>query len=397
MKIPREERIRPMRRPTMRKALSAVLGLMIHASACAAKLEVGPTRAIKLPSEAARLARDGDEVAIDARLYRGDVAVWRQNRLTLRGVGGIAHLDAQYAAAENKAIWVLKGADVTVENVDFSRARSTSMNGAGIRFEGTNLTVRNSRFHHNEMGILMGDNPRSQILIEGSEFYENTVDYRRYGRLGHNVYIGGVGRFTLRNSYVHDASIGHNVKSRALENYILYNRITDERNGSSYLIDLPNGGNSYLVGNLLRKNAEADGPVMIAYASEHNRENPRQGLYVASNTGVDDYAGGMFVKNFSVAPAQLFNNLLVGEIQALTGPGEEKNDLILEDARFKNRQAFDYRLLPGSAAIDQGFDPGKAPNGFVLRPEFQYVHPLGIEPRKRIRALDAGAYEFQGR
>ena len=378
-------------------AWAAILSLLLSGPAYAATLQVGPQRVLKLPSEAAKVAKDGDVVAIDAGVYPGDVAIWPQHRLTLRGVGGRAHLDAIGKAAEGKAIWVIKGNDITVENIEFSGARVPDLNGAGIRFEGTHLTIRNSHFHDNEMGILTGVNPLSDILIEGSEFNNNTVDYRRYGRLGHNIYIGNVRRFTLRNSYIHDANIGHNVKSRAKENYILYNRIMDERNGSSYLVDLPDGGNSYIIGNLFRQSENTDNPAMIAFAAEHNRDNPKQTLYVVNNTFVNDRNGGIFVNNHSVAPAILINNLFVGKGMVLVGPGEQKQNLAVEDAGLKNRAAYDYHLLPNSAAIDKGIDPGRSASGFVLRPGFQYVHPLGIEVRRQRGAIDVGAYESGGR
>ncbi len=386
-----------MQRSILAAAWAAILSLLLSGPASAATLQVGPQRALKLPSEAAKVAKDGDIVAIDAGMYSGDVASWPQNRLTLRGVGGRARLDSRGSAAEGKAIWVLKGNDITVENIEFSGARAPDRNGAGIRFEGANLTIRNSHFHDNEMGILTGANPLSDILIEGSEFNNNTVDYRRYGSLGHNIYIGDVRRFTLRNSYIHDASIGHNVKSRARENYILYNRIMDERNGSSYLVDLPDGGNGYLIGNLFHQSANTDNPTMIAFAAEHNQNKPQQLLYVVNNTFVNDRAGGIFVNNHSVAPAILINNLFVGQGTVLAGPGEQKQNLAVEEAGFKNRAAYDYRLLPGSVAIDKGIDPGRTPSGFVLRPGFQYVHPLGIELRRQQGPIDVGAYELGGR
>src|SRR5439155_2299778 len=49
-------------------------------------LTVGPTRALKLPSQAAAQAHDGDLIAIDAGTYMGDVAIWSADNLTLRGV-----------------------------------------------------------------------------------------------------------------------------------------------------------------------------------------------------------------------------------------------------------------------------------------------------------------------
>ncbi|MEQ1602975.1 MAG: right-handed parallel beta-helix repeat-containing protein [Methylophilaceae bacterium] len=375
----------------------SILGFLFTYSACAATLQVGSQRTLKLPSEAAKLAKDGDVVTIDAGVYLGDVAIWPQQRLILRGLGQRVHLDSEGKSAENKAIWVLKGNDITVENIEFSGATASTLNGAGIRFEGTHLTIRHCHFHHNQMGLLTGVNLLSDILIENSEFNDNTVDYQRYGKLGHNIYIGNIRRFTLRNSYIHDASTGHNVKSRAQENYLLYNRISDEHNGSSYLVDLPDGGQAYLIGNLFHQSANAENAAMLAFAAEHNQTEPSQQLYVVNNTFVNDYRGGSFLNNHSIATAVLINNLLLGQATVIVGPNLQKHNLMNVDARLKYPATFDYRLLPASAAIDQGMDPGLAANGFKLRPEFQYRHPLGGEVRPRQGAIDVGAYELSGK
>jgi hypothetical protein len=386
-----------MHRTILPATWATIFVFQLITSAYAATLQVGPSRALKLPSEATRLAKDGDLVTIDAGIYPADVAVWPQHRLILRGVGQRAHLEAQGTAAEDKAVWVLKGNDILVENMEFSGAMATAHNGAGIRFEGTNLTLRNCHFHHNQMGILTGVNPLSDILIENSEFNDNTVDYRRYGKLGHNIYVGNIRRFTLRNSYIHDASTGHNVKSRAQENYLLYNRISDERNGSSYLVDLPDGGQGYLVGNLFHQGVNAENAAMLAFAAEHNQTQPLQQLYIVNNTFVNDYPGGSFLNNHSIATAVLINNLLLGKATVIIGPNVQKQNLMNVDARLKNPAAYDYQLLPGSATIDQGADPGLAANGFKLRPEFQYHHPADSEVRPRHGTIDVGAYEFSSK
>jgi hypothetical protein len=196
--------------------LLALAALLLPADGAWARvLRVGPDEALKVPSEAARIAADGDTVEIVAGDYTADVASWRQNRLTLRGVGGRPHLRAAGRAAEGKAIWVIKGDEVLVENVEMSGTRVPGFAGAAIRAEGGKLTLRNVHFHDHQMGILTNNNGRGELAIIDSEFDHNIVDYERYGKLGHNIYVGQIASFELRGSYVHDAVIGHQVKTRA--------------------------------------------------------------------------------------------------------------------------------------------------------------------------------------
>ena len=72
-------------------------------------------------------------------------------------------MKADGAAAEGKAIWVIKGNNTRVANIEFSGAKVRDKNGAGIRQEGINLTVMGCYFHDNENGILAGRN------VEGLE------------------------------------------------------------------------------------------------------------------------------------------------------------------------------------------------------------------------------------
>lgn len=316
------------RLPAFAAALLLVSGLLAPAAAPAADdvpgavLRVGPQHALKTPSAAARLAADGDTVEIEAGDYRGDVAVWRQDRLRLRGVNGKAHLHADGKAAEGKAIWVIKGDDVTVEDIEFSGARVADHNGAGIRAEGAGLTIRRCSFHDNEMGILTSDNPVSLVMIVDSQFHHNTVDYERFGRLGHNIYIGRIARFLLQGSEVYGAETGHQVKSRARVNDLVDNRIRDGLGASSYLIDLPDGGRARIMHNELQQGLRAPNRVAIAFGAEGNR-NAALGaaLEVSDNRFRSDGTAAVFVKNHTDVPAVLRDNELSGRVRPLVGPG----------------------------------------------------------------------------
>ena len=82
----------------------------------------------------------GDTIEIDAAVYPGDVSTIRANLLTIRGVGSDrAKLPANGKDAGGKAIWVIVGSDLTVENIESSGARARDRNGAGLRPEGKNL------------------------------------------------------------------------------------------------------------------------------------------------------------------------------------------------------------------------------------------------------------------
>jgi hypothetical protein len=307
-------------------------------------------------------------------------------------VNGRPHLDSQGHVAQEQGIWVFRGNDIAVENIEFSGARSRDRNGSGIRFLGRNLTVRDSFFHDNEDGVLTWNAPDGDILIERSVFAHNGAGDGQ----SHNIYIGKIRTFTLRFSHSHDSVSGHEVKSRARINRIEYNRLTDEDDGnSSYLIDLPEGGYAYVVGNVLEKGARAENPNAIAFASE-NRDVQGGGLWVINNTFYNRYLDVTFVANRSKAVAQVVNNVLAGAPAfLLKGPGTEHSNFGRPGASMADPAAYDFRLTSASQLIDAATDPGNA-DSMPLWPQFEYVHPASGRARQRVGALDLGAYEFCG-
>jgi hypothetical protein len=71
-------------------------------------IRVGPGRDAETISAAADLAGDDDLVEIDAGEYRGDVAVWKQKRLSIRAHDGPVRILADGRHAEGKGIWVIR-------------------------------------------------------------------------------------------------------------------------------------------------------------------------------------------------------------------------------------------------------------------------------------------------
>lgn len=355
--------------------------------------QVGTAKKYKLPSEVMPLVRDFDTVEIDSGIYTGDVGIWKNNNLLIRGIGGPAHLDAGGKAAQAKGIWVIQGNNTIIENIEFSGCSVPDQNGAGIRQEGRNLTVRHCYFHDNEDGILTGADDSSNILIEFSEFARNG-----YGDgQSHNMYIGNVHSFTLKFCYSHHARVGHAVKSRANANFILYNRIMDEETGnSSYLIDIPNGGSTYIIGNILMKGTNSENQTMISYGAEQLKNQYRE-LFVVNNSFVNTRAKGKFIFiEDGTLYARIVNNIFAGKGDIVQGTPDTVANLYFanpDSAGFVEYRIFNYHLTTNSMAIDRGINPGFA-DEIQLDPLAEYVHPCDSSLRHFDGNVDIGAYEF---
>lgn len=284
-------------------------------------LSVGADHHFKTPGAAAKAARNGDVIEITAGAYPGNVAVWVQNNLIIRGIGGKAHMNSGGRTAESKAIWVLKGNNTTVENIEFSGAKVGDLNGAGIRLEGTGLKIENCYFHHNQMGLMTGANPGSDVYINNSVFESNSLLGVKTPRIGHNIYIGTIRSFTLTKSHIFNAHTGHNVKSRAALNKIIDNRIEDGPSGNaSYLLDLPAGGVAEVKGNYFHQGSQPENSTLISYGAESNRHVAND-IIITENEFINDYRIGTFVQNHLDVRAIIRRNSFKGAGQILRGKG----------------------------------------------------------------------------
>ena len=171
----------------------------------------------------------------------------------------MAHFVGSGLIGNGKAFFVTN-TDVTFDHIEFSGAKVADHNGAGIRYQAGNLTITNSYFHDNQDGILGAANPSGTITIDHSEFARNG-----YGDgLGHNIYIGKIASLTITNSYIHDAIVGHEIKSRAAVTTIENNRIVDGTGSASYSIDLPNGGIAVVKNNVIQQGANSQNRTIIS-------------------------------------------------------------------------------------------------------------------------------------
>lgn len=210
-----------------RRALLAAGLLLPMAAHAGPVLQVGPRRAVKSLAAAARQARDGTLVEVDAGHYIADAATWPQHGLTLRAIGGRVQLIAAGAHAQGKGLFVMAGRGQRIEGFDFIGAAVPDRNGAGVRLEAGSLTLVDCSFRDNENGVLTANDERIELDIVDCDFGPIAL---REGKT-HNLYVGAIGRLAVTGSYFHHGALGHLLKSRAAVNHILYNRLSDEIGG----------------------------------------------------------------------------------------------------------------------------------------------------------------------
>ena len=369
------------------------LPLLLPFACLAATLEVGPGKPFAAPCAAFAAAGPGDTITIDSHgVYEGDVCgVWKPN-LTIRGVGpGRPHLRAGGKHHDGKAIWVFyqPAANATVENIEFSGTVVPDRNGAAIRLEpGIGITIRGCHIHDNQTGVLTGPAPDADVTIEFSVF-ENNGDGDGFS---HNVYIHQARKLTFRGNYSRRARVGQLLKTRARENWIVANRLSQEDGTGSREIDISEGGEAYVLGNIIEQGTKSQHRSLIGYGVERfNPDYPRHQLLLLNNTLVNRALQGVFVDVGSGAPSpvQIVNNIFYGPGVWCSQPGAVfgSNLTVTAQEVFTDFPILDLHLRRTARAINQG-------QAHPMLPEVQYRHPAGVEPRPRKGRPDVGAYEF---
>jgi hypothetical protein len=358
-------------------------------------LKVGADKPFKTVSEASANAGDSTLIEVDAGTYSGDVALWTQNNLIIRAVGGEVILDANGKNTGGKGIWEINGGRISVEGITFKNAKVPDENGAGIRLTKGDLTVVDCRFLRNETGILTSNDGVSTLTVRNSEFGYNSHD----DGFSHNLYVGYIAKLSVSGSYFHHASTGHLLKSRAAQSVVMYNRLTDETDDdsrASYELDFPSGGQAVVVGNIIQQSKNTENPSIISYAKEvvdNKYPHPVNELYLCYNTVFNSRTQTDILINALSSPSirfVVYNNLLSENIRHLP-------DLILYVE--KSNQSFvsgdlnsDYSPTQNAfnkwknflleTDIDNILSSNLKAQGISLIPTKEYVHPLNTKELK---------------
>jgi hypothetical protein len=211
-------------------------------------------------AEAVAQAKPGDTVLLSPGIYQ-QAALVTVSGITIKSEPG-AHLKGR--AVEGKAALVIRADDVVIDGIECSGIRVRDRNGACVRIEGRNITLRNVYFHDNQEGVLGGVG--GYVLIEDSVFERNGFNRG----FAHGLYIGRkVELFHFRrNRVLSTKDEGQGVKSRAIKTVIEDNIIASLESRDSRAIDIPNGGDIVIRRNILQKGPNSPNSQMIGLGLE---------------------------------------------------------------------------------------------------------------------------------
>lgn len=310
-------------RPRSTIVLAAMLPMAVLLAglpARAATLKVGPDQEYKAPSAAIHAASDGDTIQIAAGEYF-DCAIVSANKLTIEGTGPNGTTVMTDKVCGGKALLVTAGNDITIRNMTLTRARVPDMNGAGIRAEGVNLTVDGVRFINNQNGIMSGPIPGGSIIVRNSEFVRNGVCAPG---CAHGIYAGNIALLRVERSKFSDTRQAHHIKSRALRTEVIDSDIRDGETGtSSYLIEIPNGGNVLVRNTYLEKGPKSENRTGAIVIGMEGVTQPTRDISIENNTFRNTGSYNTFlVVNTTAEDAKLRGNKITGNAQPLRGDGD---------------------------------------------------------------------------
>lgn len=289
-------------------------------AARAAVLDAGTGQRYAQPSAAIAAAQNGDTVQIHPGQYF-DCAIIRQSNITIEGTGDGAVLTD--STCGGKGILITNGNNIIIRNLTLQRARVPDQNGAGIRAQGGNLTVEDTRFINNQMGILAGGNPQAVIRVVHSSFIGNGACTGN-DCAAHAIYVGPLAELDVEQTRFLGTQNGHNIQSRAAMTRVINCDIQDGPDGtSSYQISIPVGGSLIAEGNTLEKGPRAQNWSASISIGQGGVRQPTNEITISNNLLINNTGHTtIFVRNLTATPAQLSNNKFQGgPVRPLQGDG----------------------------------------------------------------------------
>lgn len=305
----------------MRKATLLVFAATLLSAPLAAQRGSAPFAVAESGRGFATLQEAVDSIGEGRGTIR--IAPGTYEQCAVQRAGRIAYVAAEFGtvtfdgvACDGKAALVLGGREARVEGLIFQNISVPDRNGAGIRLQAGNLTVRESLFRDSEQGILTASDPRGSIRIEQSTFSGLGL-CPEGGDCAHSIYIGNYGSLSVVRSRFERGRGGHYVKTRAPQVEIVESSFDDsEGRSTNYMIDLSNGATGTIARNTFVQGRNKENYSALIFVGPEGETNSSEGLEIVDNDAslAPGARGTTFVADRSGAGIRIENNRFGGQI-----------------------------------------------------------------------------------
>ncbi|MGJ8682415.1 hypothetical protein, partial [Paraglaciecola sp.] len=183
-----------------------------------------------------------------------------QDNLEIIGEKGVVF---DGAVTDEKGALVLTGDNILVENIECRNIKVPDLNGACIRFEGTNLTVRDLYVHDSQSGVMTSD--KAGVVKIVSSRFERLGGKAKGDGYAHALYIKADELLIHSSKILSTKGEGTGVKSRS-KKVVITNSVLASLDGKdSRLVDMANYGELIITNSILQQGENTTNSQLIAY------------------------------------------------------------------------------------------------------------------------------------
>jgi len=260
--------------------------------------------------EAKSAIKDGSQIYLKAGIYTQGLYI-KASDISIIGEENVIFDDA---AVNGKAALVLTGNNVLVESIECQNIYVNDLNGACIRFEGKNLTVRGVYAHDSQSGIMTSYNYDGFLHIEFSKFERlgGKASARGYA---HAIYAN-VGEFIFRDSQVLSiGKQGSGLKSRSRKTIIENSILASLDAKDSRLIDVSNKGELIIKDSILQQGNNSSNSQLIAYGLEGGKSKFKINRIKITNNLflLDREKANVIILQKHADSVEVYDNTMIGD------------------------------------------------------------------------------------
>ncbi|MDU0356352.1 hypothetical protein RS130_22865 [Paraglaciecola aquimarina] len=208
--------------------------------------------------------RNGSHVHLFAGIFKEGIYL-QQSNITITGEQGVIF---DGAVADEKAALVLTGNNVLVEHIECRNIYVPDLNGACIRFEGKNISIKHLYAHDSQSGV-MTSSGTGQVNVEHSTF-ERLGGKAQGEGYAHALYIIAEQLTFQQSKVIATKGEGSGIKSRSKKVIIDNSLLATMEGKDSRLVDMANYGELIIKNSILQQGSHTSNSQLLAYGLEKN-------------------------------------------------------------------------------------------------------------------------------